>query len=425
MKEERYLAKNGISVYTHKNPGVHGFSLSLFLRAGSMYEEEGERGITHFLEHVRVRNVNKIKSYGLYSLLDRYSLEFNASTYSEMVQFYVLGATENFSLAGEVISSLFEPIILSASEIDTERRRIKAEIREADDKNSLAGFTSGIVFENTSLGTSILGTNKSVDKITKSRLEEYRKRIFTSENLFLYVTGNFKDTDIEALLEAVGGKPLTPSDTLQKRDNVAPVPHNFGKRGAAVHIKNADFTMVRFTFDIDMNRVNSRTLDLIYDMLLSGYNSPFFIEMSEERGLFYDISGATERYRNIGTLHFTYEVKEKDIYDAAAISVKILRDFKEKLYAESECMKGSYTDNAYLLYDDSRELGFTFAYDNHIMRQGYASIEERRNAYRAVTPVEIRDAAREIFTPDNLTVTVKGNKKKISTDRLKEIVSGL
>jgi processing peptidase subunit beta len=195
-----------------------------------MYEEEGERGITHFLEHVMVRNVNKIKSYGLYSLLDRYSLEFNASTYSEMVQFYVLGATENFSLAGEVISSLFEPIILSGSEIDTERRRIKAEIREADDKNSLAGFTSGIVFENTSLGTSILGTNKSVDKITKSRLEEYRKRIFTSENLFLYVTGNFKDTDIEALLEAVGSKPLTPSDTLQKRDNVAPVPHNFGKR---------------------------------------------------------------------------------------------------------------------------------------------------------------------------------------------------
>ena len=184
MKEERYLAKNGISVYAHKNPGVHGFSLSLFLRAGSMYEEEGERGITHFLEHVMVRNVNKIKSYGLYSLLDRYSLEFNASTYSEMVQFYVLGATENFSLAGEVIASLFEPIILSASEIDTERRRIKAEIREADDKNSLAGFTSGIVFENTSLGTSILGTNKSVDKITKSRLEEYRKRILRVKTSF-------------------------------------------------------------------------------------------------------------------------------------------------------------------------------------------------------------------------------------------------
>ena len=183
--------------------------------------------------------------------------------------------------------------------------------------------------------------------------------------------------------------------------------------------------MIRFTFDIDMTKVKSQVLDLIYDMLLSGYNSPFFIEMSEERGLFYDISGATERYRNIGTLHFTYEVKERDMYDAATLSVKILNDFKEKLFPEDECMKGSYTDNAYMLYDDARELGFTFAYDNHVMRENYASIEERRMAYRSISPSDIRDAAREIFKTENLTVTVKGNKKKTDVARLKNIISNL
>ena len=404
---------------------MHGFCLSLFVRAGVMYENTDEYGITHFLEHVMVRNVNKVKSGGLYATLDRRALEFNASTYSEMVQFYVSGASANFSTAADIMASLFEPIVLTRDEIDVERRRIKAEIREADDKNSLAGFTSGIVFENTSLGTSILGTNKSVDAISRTRLEEYRKRIFTPENLFFYVTGNFTDSDVSGLLELASGPAVCQASGAQKRDNIAPVPHNFGKRGGAVHVKSADFTMIRFTFDIDMSEVRSPVLDLIYDMLLSGYNSPFFIEMSEERGLFYDISGATERYKNIGTLHFTYEVKEKDIYSAVDLSVKILNDFKERLYPDCECMKGSYTDNAYLLYDDPRELGFTMAYDNHIMGMGYSSIEERRATYAGITPEDIRDAARRIFRTDSLTVTVKGSKKKIDAERIKNIITAL
>ncbi len=424
--EKRYTAENGIPIYTYKNPSLHGFYLSLFLRAGSMYESCDERGITHFLEHVMVRNVHKVRGGKLYSELDRHALEFNASTYSEMVQFYVSGASEKLSVASGIITSLFSPIMLSREEIDTERRRIKAEIREADDKNSLASFTAEAVFSGTSLSGSILGTNGSVDKINGKRLENYRKKVFTPKNLFLYVTGNFDEGDIYDLVNNISSISLCNEEQLcELRNNMAPVPHNFGKRDAAVYVKNADFTMLRFTFDVDMTRISSPVLDLIYDMLLSGYNSPFFIEMSEERGLFYDISGATERYRNIGTLHFSYEVKEKNVYDAAEMSVRILNEFKSKTYPDEECMKGGYVDNAMLLYDDSRESGFTLAYDNHIMMQGYGSIEQRAEIYRSISGEDIRRAACEIFTPKNLTLTVKGKKKSIDIERLKNIIKEL
>ena len=147
--------------------------------------------------------------------------------------------------------------------------------------------------------------------------------------------------------------------------------------------------------------------------------------MSEERGLFYDISGATERYRNIGIIHFSYELKEKNLYDAAALTVKLLGEFKDRLLPPDECMKAGYVDNAYLLFDDAREFNFTFAYDNHLMKLGYATLEDRREAYRRVTPQEIRTAAREIFKPENLTLTLKGNKKKIDTGRLEAIIRSL
>lgn len=424
--EKKYTSKNGIEVYGYKNPALHGFYISLFLRAGSMYEDDGVRGITHFLEHVLVRNVNRRHGYKLYSELDRLGMEFNASTYSEMVQFYVSGASAHFREGASIICETLSPIILTKSEIDTERRRIKAEIRESDDKSSLSAFSSAEVFSGTSLAGVITGSAGSVDKISGKRLEEYRKRVFIRENIFLYVTGNFTDADMVELLSMLSEYEICEAkDPSDIHGNFAPVPKKFKKRTGAVAVKNSDYTMVRFTFDIDMARVSSASVDLIYDILLVGYNSPFFIEMSEERGLFYDISGATERYKNIGVLHFSYEVKEKNLYDAVEMSVNILKSFKSKLLSDEDCMRAGYVDNAYLLFDDAREFNFTFAYDNHIMNLGYPTLEDRINAYRRVTPSEIQRCACEIFTPDGLTLTVKGNKGRIDLEKLKSIIAQL
>jgi len=413
-------AENGINIYGYRNPALHGFFISLFFKGGSMYEREEEAGITHFLEHVLVRNVNKLYSAKLYEILDRYGLEFNASTYAEMVQFYLCGATENFRYAADAAAKLLSPIVLSKSETDAERRRIKAEIRENDDKNSMSAFAMSEVFGGTTLKNSITGTNKSVDKISARRLEVYRAKEFTKDNLFFLVTGNYSDEDLEHLASLVGGYNLyEPSD--EKKENIAPVPHNFANRGAKVAIKNGEYTAVRFNFDLDMRELKSPVIDLVYDNLFAGYNSPFFIKMSEERGLFYDISGSTERYRNIGNLYFSFEVREKDIYDAVKCSVDILRGFKQNLLSPDNCMKAGYTDNFGLLLDDLRELNFTLAYDGKIMGFDYSDIDERRAVYDKITTEEIRNAARNIFTAHNLVLTVKGNKKRIDADRLREI----
>lgn len=421
-KEELKISANGVRIYSYKNPALHSFHISLFVKSGCMYEAEDECGITHFFEHISIRNVNRIFGMKLYSMLDKHGLEFNASTFSEMVQFFVSGASENFLTGAEIISEVLSPIALSKAEIDAERRRIKAEIRESDDKSSLATFTSNIVFSGTSLANSIVGTNKAVDKINRSRLESLRKRILTRDNIFFYVTGNFTDADIEALSALVDKKEIFEGEGNL---NVAPVPSGFGGRSCRVFVKNSDYTMVRFTFDIDMSEVSVPECDLIYDILLSGYNSRLFIEMSENRGIFYDVNGATERYSNIGTLYFSYELKDKDIYDAVALTVDILNSLKNADEAELESMKAGYVDNAYMLYDDARELNFTFAYDNHVMNQGYADIEERKRAYAAVTPEALRHVAERMFRASALTLTVKGNKKRIDTQRLEEIIRRL
>ncbi len=420
--EEHGITIGGINVYSYRNPSSHGFHLSLFVRAGSMYEQDGESGISHFFEHIAIRNVNKIMNGELYSMLDERGIEFNASTYSEMIQFYVGGASSNFRHGADVLIKIFSPIVLTSDEVFAERMRIKAEIRESDELTSLSAFTSQRVHEGTALSHSIIGTVGSVNKIGKRALDEFRTKTLTAENVFFYITGNVTDEDIEYLKTVIEGVRIPIG---KKRLNIAPVSRNFRKRPQEIHIKNADFTMLRLTFDLDMSKISMAEADLIYDILLSGYNSEFFIELSEKRGLFYDASGSLERYLNIGTLSFSFEVRGSTLYESVAGVSEILNRMKNQLLPEQRCMRAAYVDNAYMLLDDPREMNFTFAYDNHIMDAHYSDIDERVSAYSAVTPERIRELARDIFCTENLTFTMKGKAKRTDRERLLDILSSL
>ena len=419
--EEKRIAKNGIPVYSMTNSHSHGFFISMFLKAGCLYERDDENGITHFLEHAAIRNVNKLMGGQLYRELDKRGMEFNASTYSEMVQFYISGADCHFRAAAQMISRLLSGIVLDRAELDAERDRIKAEIREVDDKSTLAFLSGGEVWADTPLARPITGTLGSVSGISLSRLEAYRRRIFNKDNIFFYVTGNVDNDGIEHLCELVGDYELCGDEI---HGNEAVLPANFQRRPRKITIKNADFTKIRYSFDVDTSRVSCVELDLMYDAVLGGYSSDFFIELSEKRGLFYDLGGTVERYRGAGVFSFSYEVKQSNLYEAAEMTAQLLKRYAAQPIDDDKCMRAGYVDNAYMLLDDARELCFTFAYDNHILGLGYGGIEDRRKAYAAITPERLCEVAREVFRPENLTVAIKGNKKKIDLTKLENIIFG-
>ena len=419
MGETKKTASCGIPVYAYPSDTNHSFVISFFVKSGVMYEEQGRAGITHFLEHTVIRNVNHHMKGELYSTLDRCGLEFNASTYSEMVQFYIVGAPKHFRVAADVISKVLLSIELDRREIDAERGRIKAEIRESGEKTSLAGFTQEKVFSGTPLARQIIGTVKELNSIGRRELEEHRARIMTRDNCFFYITGRFSPEDADYLLSLVDR--YEPAEG-KANSNAAEVPASFGKRDGGVYIKNADFTKLRFTFDVDMSKISVPELDLLYDVVLGGYSSDFFIEMSEKRALFYDLSGSVERYANIGTFSFSYELRESKLYEAISSTVAILNRYKTNPLPKERCMKAGYVDNSPMLLDDPRELNFTFAYDNHVMDLGYSCVEHRATVYDAVTPERLAECAKEIFTLDNLTLTLKGRRKSISEQRIRELL---
>ena len=416
--EEKRMTASGIPVYLYPNPALHGFCLSLYVRAGSLYECAEQSGETHFIEHMVFRNINFRMKGGLYPLLDRCGLSFNAETYKEFVQFYIVGAKEHFADAVTVFSHLFDPMVLPREEIDPERMRIKSEIRESDEGTSLDYFSDNLVWKDTSLARSILGRAGTLDRMGSKFLTDAAKRIFSRNNLFFYLTGAIEERDVDQFCSALS---VPVEETVAYRDNSAPLPENFGNRPREIFVKNSDETVVRFSFDFDSEKYTNAELMLLYDILFYGECGKIYRELSDKTGLIYSFDPCMERYRNAGAIHLKYEVRPANLYRSVEIVCEIFQSLKAGLTDELDYVRPLYLDNSGLLFDNAEEFNWNRAYEVHILDCPYPDHASRSRAFAEVSPERISEIAREIFRTGNLTLALKGNKRRIKTEQLIQI----
>ena len=412
--EKCFVTDNRINIFQYPGDHVHGFSMSLYLKAGSMYESAEENGISHFLEHIVIRNINHLMDGQLYRYLDRWGLMFNACTYKEFVQFEITGAAKNFRKAADVLVKLFEPISLPASEIDIERNRIKAEIREDDDKEKLTYFANQIVWKGTTLAQTITGNSSGLNRMGKTRLREMHHRLMASDNLFIYVTGRAGEDEISYLKAGLEKYPVEARGL--ERNNIASVPEGFSNRNGMVTIKQSKDSVVRFSFDLEYKEFPQAAYMLLYDILFDCENSKLHQALSEEAGFIYSFDSVMEEYSNIGVLCFQYEVQPAKLLESVEIVVRLLKELKKGITDELDYVKPTYIDNSELILDDPSAFNWSQAYEGHILAKASTEIEQRKAEYEAVTAEQITALARKIFCTDNLVVTLKG-KKSIRTEK--------
>ncbi len=421
--EQLICTNNQVSVYQYANPHLHSFCICLYLRAGSLFETDERNGISHFFEHIVFKNINRKYGGELYRTLDRLGLEFNGCTYKEFMQFVITGAREHFCEAADIITSIFEPLTLSAEEIATERRRIKSELRESDEQRSLDYFTQQIVWEGTSLKNSIGGTFSNLDRIGKQALCQASSELLSVNNLFFYVTGSYQTEQIQYLLEKIEAYPL--KETIPLRKNLAPVPHSFFHRNGQVAVKNSTYYYVRFSFDVDTSRYNEAENSLLFDIMFEGESCKIHQELSEKTGYIYSFGSQYERYDNLGNISVCYEVRPADLYRSMEQVIAVCCAMKNSLTDELDYVKPPYVDNAELMLDDAEDFNWNRAYECHILSEEYPTMKARRAAYEAVTIERIMEMAGEIFKSDHLVVTLKAPKDKVDTERIRAICSRL
>ena len=421
--EEKRTAKNGINIYSMKSPGLHGFCLCVYAKAGVLYEDNNEKGISHFVEHIVFRNINSLMNGKLYDILDESGLTFTAATYKEFIQFCITGESSKFLVAGDILLKLFEELTAERlkDDFELERGRIRAEIREYDEKSSLEWLVKNNVWQSTDLANIITGTLGDVSKITVSKCERARKRMFSKDNFFFYATGNYDDAEIDLLCDRIGAVSVADAPM---RTNICPIPEKYMNREATVLTKDASYYMVEMCFDFDIPAAAKPVRNLFYDMMFAGENCRFFKALSEDMGYIYSYDAKIEEYKNAGNLSISYEVALKDLYDSLEMAVALFGRMKTDANGLSRA-KVFYTSNACLSLDNAEELNWNMAYENYILDEKIKSIDDKRERYERVTEEDICALAKKVFVTKNLVIGIKGRKKRLDLEKIKDIFAKL
>ena len=413
---------NGIDLYTFLNPHLNSFCISLYVRAGSLFEDDSECGITHLLEHSIYRNLKK-RYDNLYELMSLHGLDMSATTYKEFVVFSVEGPAESFDLAADIILHVFDEISLDNEEFRLEKERIYAEIYESDEKNTVGYRFRKAVWNGTSVQKSTLGCCSGVEKISLKKLNSYREKIFAKDNVFIYVTGNVKEKSIKTLKNKLSDVKI--NNCSPNFENKVNSIGDFFKRDKNITVKPSDWTYIQIGFDVETQRYKSGVHALLYSVLFKGDSALFYNIMSEDSALVYSYDATYEQYDDVGNLYFKFETEPQKIYSAFSAVAEMLSDFKN----------GKFNFNVFLNLekanckrelDNVGNLNWSLAYYNHILKSdGIDYSKDGYGVYDSLTKDDVVNAAKEIFKTSNMTIAMRGNKRKIDVEKIYEIMESI
>ena len=418
---EQVSMVNGVKICSLLNKNLNSFCLSLYIRAGSLFENPLNNGISHLFEHIVFRNL-KSKYDNFYELLAIHGIDFNGTTYKEFIRFTLNGPCREFDFACEILCGMFDYINLSRIEVENEKKRIKAEIREKDERASLDYLFNRIVWKDSEAEKTVLGYCKVLDNISVKKLNEFRNECFSEGNCLICITGNVNEKDISILKEKISTVDI--KKNISVRSNTVTVNSDFFHRSCDVYIKDDYWHYVKIGFDIDVSKYSNAVSDLLYAILFEGEKALLFNYLSEENPLVYSYDSTLEQYNNIGNINFKFEIDNNKIDEAITAVIKLLNDIKSGYFNFEANLKAIlyYTETE---FDRPDELNWSMAYYNHILKTQPIDYSDELYGRFRVTKEQVIDAAKEIFQVKNMTVAIKGNKKKINADHLRELLKTL
>ncbi len=176
--------------------------LDLWFRAGSSFEQTGEEGLAHFLEHMVFKGSACNKAGEFDRKIEALGGSSNAATGFDDVHFHVLVPPKVVLSALELLLDLVLNPSLDTNDYSTEREVVLEEIAQHNDQPDEKVFQDllSICWPNHSYGRPILGLEKTLKTSDPERMRDFHNRLYIGKNCCLSIAGVIPN-NIKTILE--------------------------------------------------------------------------------------------------------------------------------------------------------------------------------------------------------------------------------
>lgn len=287
-----------------------------------------------------------------------------------------------------------------------------------DDGDSLSSdLVSKIFFgEDNSLSRPILGTAKTVKKLSRKDILDFRKRWYRPENMVLSFVGNVDEDVFFGYVEKYfcarmekqktpflpfSGDEETPSSvyaTIKKPYEQASVSMRFRSPAIGREKYYAPF--------------------ILANMLGGGMSSRLFQKIREEMGLVYEIYSTNVARERGGNFDICFATSPKNAQKAVAAIADVVKDILAEGFSEKEILKTRNQYETSMVLSDESAFDQMRAMGKEVLVKGVlTSTESQIKEMLSVTAEDIERVARSVLDDSVLSVAYVG--KQIDRDLLR------
>lgn len=414
--------KNGLEIITAPINHTNTVSVLFLIGAGSRHESAAQNGLSHFLEHMFFKGTKKRPtSLDISRELDAVGANFNAFTAEEYTGFYVRVEKTHFQLALDILSDIIFNSKFSNPEINKEKGVILEELNMYRDipQRHVQDLAKELLYGNTSLGRSTVGTKKTITSFAHQDFVSYRDDFYAPSNMLVAIAGaGSQENWLKAVKNQLGHLKKTKMKTYQEVKNSQKRPE------LSLEYKKTDQTHLVLGFK-SFSRTDPRqpVLQLINNILGDTMSSRLFTEIREKRGLAYYVSSDIWQFHETGAIQAALGADTKRAEEAIKVVLEEFKQIKEKgvTVGELKQAKENFKGRLYLELEESFAQA-EFLAEQQLLKGKIKTPEEILKEIYKVSSSDIIKVAREIFKEENLNLTIIGPYKNTQRfNRLLEI----
>lgn len=400
---------NGLRLVVQRIDGLLSVTMGILVGAGASMETDQEDGISHFIEHMSFKGTKRYDESQISNMFDEIGASQNAFTSKDMTCYYAKSISEHTERAFELLSDLFLNSIFPEEGVNRERGVILEEIAMNEDtpEDYCLDLLGEAYYGKRNYGRTILGPSENVRGFTVQDILNYRKALYTMDNIVISFAGDITLAEADELVQ----KYFTTSLPLvkEKRENKIELcgRHIFKtKQIEQVHMAIAYPSYTRYH-----DRMNE--LAILNSALGGSMSSRLFQSVREKKGLAYNVYSYVSPYQDAGSLVIYAGVNAKNINKARDAIFEVIEDLKENGITEEELKRGKEQMKASTIFAQESTSSQMLLYGKYMLyRNELYDIEKKMQEVNNVTMNDLCACMKEQFSTDQMASSVLGKVKK-------------
>lgn len=310
---------NGLKIITIKK-NTKFASIRVGVKVGSMDEQYGQEGISHFVEHLLFKGTTNRTQEALFKDLALYCGEYNGMTYRDKTIYMYDILSEDLDKALEVSSDMIINSLMDEASVNKEMSVILSELNlysdELPDYARDTAFAHG--FKNQKLAVPEAGYTHSVNNITTSQIRNHYKTYYVPENSAIVIVSPYEHDYVLDLIQKHFDS--WENSNLPRNERTEDLVLNATEATEKINNKNQDVIYHIFLAQ-NLTQEERVYLDLAAGRLGFGMSCLLWNKLRNELGIAYDTRAYLTQYGNTSIFE-CYGIVSSDDFESGKTGIR-------------------------------------------------------------------------------------------------------